>query len=178
MIDLFKNIAIIISFKDFRDEEYFIPKQILKRAGAKIITVSNSTGTALGVEGGEAQVNILLENLKVEDFDAIVFIGGPGALKYLDNEISYKIVKDTVSQNKLLAAICISSVILAKAGVLENKNATVWSSSLDKSAVKTLKENSANYEEKSVVIDGRIITGNGPLAAKEFGEKIVEALTP
>jgi protease I len=172
-----KNIAIVIAFKNFRDEEYFIPKQILGRAGAKITTVSNSIGIAFGVEGGEARVNILLEDLKVEDFDVIIFIGGPGALKYLDNETSYQIVKETVSQNKLLAAICISPVILAKAGVLENKKATVWSNSLDKSAVKILKENGANYEEKSVVVDGNIITGNGPLAAKEFAEEIIKLLT-
>jgi len=66
---------------------------------------------------------------------------------------------------------------LAKAGTLEGKKAAVWSSPLDKSAVKILKENGADYQKDSLVVDGKIITANGPGAAKEFGQKIVEGLT-
>jgi len=177
MINFSKNIAVIIAFRDFRDEEYFIPKQIIKKAGIKIVNVSNSLGKALGAEGGEVTVDVSLEKLKVDNFDGVVFIGGPGALKYLDNEASYLIIKEVVSKNKLLAALCIAPVILARAGVLKNKKATVWSSSLDKSAIRILKENKVEYQEKSVVIEGRIITGSGPMAAKEFGESVVRGLT-
>jgi protease I len=173
-----KKIAIIIAFRDFRDEEYFIPKEVLEKAGAEIKTASTELGTAIGSQGGEAGVDIKLADLNVSDFDAVVFVGGGGAPKYLDNETSYKIAKDAVSQGKVLAAICIAPTILAKAGVLSGKKATVWSSPLDKSAIKILKENNVVYQDESVVVDGRIITANGPGAAEEFGQKIIEALTP
>ena len=81
-----------------------------------------------------------------------------------------------MEKQKILAAICIAPAILAKAGVLEGKNATVWSSVLDKGPIKILEENGANYVEKDVVVDGNIITANGPQAASEFGRKIVEIL--
>jgi protease I len=68
-------------------------------------------------------------------------------------------------------------VILAKAGVLKEKRATVWSSPLDRGPVRILKENGAIYEDKDVVQDGKIITANGPGAAEEFGQKLVEILT-
>lgn len=173
-----KKMAIIIAFRNFRDEEYFIPKQVLKGAGAEIITVSTSLGTAIGADGGEAEVNVLLEDLKPEDFDAVVFIGGPGCLKYLDNKKSYKVIQETISENKVLGAICISSVILAKTGVLEGKKATVWSNPLDKSSIRTLEEKGAVYQAEAVVVDGKIITASGPAAAKEFGETLIEVLTP
>lgn len=173
-----KKVAMIIAFKNFRDAEYFIPKEILEGAGAKIITVSTKLGTAIGADGGDTEVDILLENLNPADFDAIVFIGGPGCLQYLDNENSYKVARETVSQNKVLGSICISPVILAKAGVLKGKKATVWNSPMDKGPVKILKENGAIYEDKDVVVDGKIITANGPDAAEEFGKKLVEVLTP
>jgi len=134
-------------------------------------------GTAIGADGGEVEVDFLLENLKVADFDAIIFVGGPGCLENLDNENSYKITKDAVLQDKVLASICISPVILAKAGVLKGKKATVWNSPFDKSPIKILEENGATYEERTVVRDGKIITANGPDAAEEFGQKIVEVLT-
>jgi protease I len=172
-----KKIAIIISFKDFRDEEYFVPKEILEEAGAEIKTASNQTGQALGADGGEVEINLLIKDLNPTDFDGVVFIGGSGCLGNLDNENSYKVIKETVSQNKVLASICISPIILAKAGVLKGKKATVWSSPMDKGPVKILEENGAIYQDESVVVDGKIITGNGPGAAKEFGEKIIEVLT-
>jgi len=167
----------IIAFRDFRDEEYFIPKLVFQNNGATIRTASTEIGEAVGSQGGTIQIDISLNNLRVSDFDAIVFIGGQGAPKYLDNETSYQIAKNAVSENRILAAICISPTILAKAGVLSGKKATVWSSVLDKSAVKILRENGAIYEDSAVVVDGNIITANGPAAAEEFGEKVSQLLT-
>lgn len=172
-----KKIVMIIAFRDFRDPEYFIPKQILESAGAEIQTASNKTGTAIGVEGGDLEVDLLVSDINPGDFDAVVFIGGPGAPKSLDNEDSYKIVKEAVSQNKLLASICVSPIILAKAGVLQNKRATVWSSPLNRATIITLEENGAIYQQNPVVVDGKIVTANGPDAAKGFGEAIIEVLT-
>ena len=173
-----KKVAMIIAFRDFRDAEYFVPKEILEKGGAKVTTVSTKVGTAIGADGGDTTAELLLENLNPVEFDGIVFIGGPGCLKYLDNESSYRIAKETVEKNKVLGSICIAPVILSKAGVLSGKRATVWSSAMDRGPVKILKENGAIYEDKDVVIDGKIITANGPGAAREFGEKLVEGLTP
>jgi len=171
-----KKIVMVIAFRDFRDAEYFVPREILENAGIEIKTASTKKGIAVGADGGEVNVDLLVSEVRPAEFDAIIFIGGPAALKYLDNEDSYKLIRETVSQEKILASICISPVILAKAGVLEGKKATVWSSVMDKSAIKILEQNKAIYEDKSVVVDGKIITANGPSAAKEFGEKIKEFL--
>jgi protease I len=172
-----KKIVLIVAFRDFKDEEYFIPKEILERAGLEVITTSNSKGTAQGVSGGQVPIDVSLDELKIEDYEGIVFIGGPGALKNLDNQTSYRIAQETIEQDKVLGAICISPVILAKADLLQNKKATVWSSPLDRSPVKILQENGADYQEDDLVVDGKIITGNGPGAAEEFGQAIVRLLT-
>ena len=171
-----KSIVMIIAFRDFRDAEYFVPKEILEEAGAEVKTVSNQKGIAIGADGGEVEVDLLINELNPAEFDGVVFIGGPGAIQYLDNENSYKVAQETVSQNKILASICVSPVILAKAGVLSGKRATVWSSPLDKSPVRILEKNEAIYQEKSVVVDGKIVTANGPAAAEEFAKAIITAL--
>jgi protease I len=172
-----KKIAIIIAFKDFRDEEYFVPRGILEEAGAEIKTASTEKGTAVGADGGQVPVDLLVKDLNPAEFDALVFIGGPGTLKYLDNQDSYKVAKETISQGKVLASICISPVILAKAGVLAGKKATVWSNPMDKSAIKILEDNGAIYQDTPVVVDGKIVTGAGPQAAEEFSEGIKKLLT-
>jgi len=171
-----KKIAMIIAYKDFRDEEYFVPRDVFEDAKAEIKVVSNNSGTAQGADGGDVEIDIKLSDLDVSDFDAIIFIGGPGALTPLDNEESYKIARDTLAQNKILGAICISPTILAKAGVLNGKKVTVWTSPLNKEAENVLEQNGAIYQDEKVVQDGNIITADDPSSAKEFANKIVDAL--
>jgi protease I len=171
-----KKVAMIIAFRDFRDEEYFIPRKTLESAGVQIITVSTSSGKAIGKLGGEAEVDALLEDIEVATYDAILFIGGSGAHKYIDNEVCHRIAREAVENNKILGAICIAPAILAKAGILEGKKATVWSSVMDKSAVKILKELGATYLPDPVVTDGKIVTASGPIAAKKFAQEIIEIL--
>jgi len=172
-----KKIAVIIAFREFRDIEYFIPRNILAGAGAQIVTCSSQKGIAVGADGGEAQVNLIVQEIKVEDYDALVFIGGTGMVKNLDNPDFQRIAREAVEKGKILGAICIAPALLAKAGVLAGKNATVWSNPLDKSAVKILKEEGAKYVAEDIVIDGRIITASGPPVARQFGESIVNLLT-
>lgn len=172
------KILFIIAKQGFRDKEYFIPKEILENAGyvAKTASNANAGEEAIGADNGKAKIDLNINDAKADNFNAIVFIGGPGALENLDNEQSYRIANETISQNKLLAAICVSPAILAKAGVLRNKKATVWSSVFNKSGIETLKNNGAEFVDKNVVQDNNIITANGPLAAKEFGEKIADMI--
>jgi len=171
-----KKAVMIIAFRDFRDAEYFVPKEILEKAGVKVKTASNKLGTAIGADGGETSVDLLVSQINVLDFDAIIFVGGPGCLSALDNEDSYRVAREAVSQNKVLASICISPVILAKSGVLRGKKATVWNDWV-KSQAKILEKEGAIFEEKSVVVDGKIVTANGPQAAEEFAKSILDLLT-
>ena len=172
-----KKIAMVIAFRDFRDIEYFIPRNILAGAGAQIVTVSSQKGTAIGADGGDVQVNLAASEVNVEDFDAVVFIDGSGMAKKLNDESFQKIAKEAAEKGKVLGAICVAPALLAKAGVLQGKKATVWSSPMDKSAVKILKEEGAQYLAEEVVIDEKIVTAVGPPAAKKFGEALVEVLT-
>ncbi|MBI4691876.1 MAG: DJ-1/PfpI family protein [Candidatus Terrybacteria bacterium] len=167
-----KKVVIIIAFRDFQDKEYFGVKEVLEKADIKIITAGAEKGVAIGVYGGEVDIEMNLKDININDYDAMVFIGGGGALKYLDNELSYKIIQETVKAGKVLAAICIAPVILAKAGALKGKRATVWSSQFDKGPIKILQESGAEYVDENAVADGNIVTANGPASANEFGEKI------
>jgi len=171
-----KKAAIIIASENFRDEEYFITKEVLEKRGINVKTVCDKT-KAVGKFGGEAQADILIDDLNVDDFDAIIFAGGQGAVKLLDNELSYNIARKALLVRKILAAICIAPTILAKAGVLKKKKATVWSTDMDKSAIKIIQLNDGIYERKAIVKAGNIITAENAEFAEEFGEAIAEELT-
>lgn len=111
-----KSILMVIAFRDFNDKEYFIPKQYFLSAGAEnVFTASNQMGDAVGADGGKVPVNLLLKDIKVSDFDAVVFVGGPGTSKYLYNEDVYRIASNALSQGKILGAIAEAQVLFKNA---------------------------------------------------------------
>ncbi len=172
-----KKILFILSSKDFRDEEYLIPRDFLESNGFEIVVASDKTGIAIGVYGNDVEIDLLGEDVDVSDFMAIVFVGGAGAIKFLDNAVFYRIINEAKERGILLAAICIAPLILANAGVLNGLKATVWSSKDDKRAVKEIKDKGIFYKEEGVVLDDNIITASGPNQAKLFAKAILEKLT-
>ncbi len=165
------KVAMIIAKSGFRDEEYLQPKEVFESLGFVVDTFSSSKGVAKGMLGATVEVKNTIDELNVDNYDAVVFVGGVGSSEYWENPLAHKIAKETLQKNKVLAAICIAPVTLAKAGVLKGKKATVYSSE-----VSQLKNFGAIYTGKDVESDEKIVTASGPHAAREFGEKIKELL--
>lgn len=173
------GILFIIAGRNFRDIEYFKPREILESIDDVDIKVASNIKAgeiAIGADGGEVKIDLNNNDVVVSDFDLIIFVGGPGAVEFLDNEKSYKIAKEAINAGKKLAAICIAPIILAKAGVLRGKKAVVWHNEMNKEPIKILEENGAIFINKPVVEDDSIITAIGPDAAEEFGARLKDIL--
>lgn len=166
-----KNVLFIIASKNFRDEEFEKPYNILSKI-ANVTIASSSKKDAIGMLGKIVKPNITIEEVNVEKFDAIIFVGGSGAKEYFENKIAHEIARKANEKNKILGAICIAPVILARAGVLNGKKATVWNGEF----VNELENNGAIYTGKEIEIDGNIITANGPNVAEKFGKEIERML--
>jgi protease I len=167
-----KKIVMIIAPQNFRDEELFEPKQILTEKGAEVKVASASLETAGGMLGAEVNPDMLISDIKPDQWDAIILIGGTGSSVYWDDSSIHSMLNEAVKQNKIVGAICIAPVTLANAGILSGKKATVFSSEVQK-----LKDKGAECTGKDVERDGNIITATGPQAAREFGNAIAQALT-
>ncbi|HBF99956.1 MAG TPA: DJ-1 family protein [Firmicutes bacterium] len=167
-----KKVALVIAERQFRDEEYQVPHAILEKAGFDVLTVSTSTKTAVGKLGLKVTPDTLISDLKPEELDALVFIGGGGSEQYFADPLAHRLATTMVSLDKVLGAICIAPVILANAKVLEGKKATVFPD-----GAPILKQNGADYTGREVEVDGKIITGNGPEAAEAFSHSLVKLLS-
>lgn len=170
-----KKILFIIPFRDFRDEEYFVSRKNFESKNFEIKVASNESGVALGADGGEVEIDLEIKNVDIDKFDVLIFIGGPGCLKNLNNSKSHKLIIEANYLGKIIGAICISPIILSEAGILKNKKATVWTSSMDKSPAKFLEEKGVFYQDQDVVVDGNIVTADGPPSAQKFSETIIVA---
>ena len=162
----------IIAPLQFHGTEFQDLKEIFTEGGAKIIVACSTLADANSGSFPQFIVkpDILIQEVQVKDYDAVVFIGGWGCAEYFDNLIIHKIAKQALEQGKILAAIELAPTILANAGLLNGKKATASRSYI-------LKEKGAIYTGKHVERDGNIITGSGPNAATEFGQAIVSTLS-
>jgi protease I len=166
-----KKIVMIIAPQNFRDEELLQPKNILTEKGAEVVVASASLETAKGMLGAEIKPDIMVSEIKPEDWDAIILIGGTGASQYWDDSSVHSLLNEAAKQNKIVGAICIAPVTLANAGILSGKKATVFGSEVQK-----LKDKGAECTGKDVERDGNVITASGPQAANQFGNAIAQAL--
>ena len=165
------TIAMIIAPVDYRDEEYEIPKTVFEKSEVVVKTFSKGGHEAHGMRGGIAQVDGAVGAFSSDEFDAVVFVGGGGAKIYFEDEQTLSIAREMVQKNKIVAAICIAPSILANAGILQGKKVTSFASEHD-----NLRSHGAEVVQDDVVVDGRMITANGPSAAAIFAEEILKAL--
>lgn len=168
-----KNILMVVAPKDFEDVEFYAPKTLLEINGANV-TVASTASTALGLNGTTYNTDIMISNAKATDYDAIVIVGGTGVISSLwDDKDLRNLIKDADKEKKMIAAICAAPPILAGAGLLKNKKATMfpWSD-----GIKELTKNGANYVDQEVVVSGNIVTGRNPDASVAFGLKLCEEL--
>lgn len=165
------KVLLVVANEGYQHIEYGIPKKILIDAEIYVETASDNAIPAIAKDGSTAQVDVTLDKVDPDEYDGIFFIGGPGALEHLDNDWSYRIIRHAAQNGIPLGAICISTRILAKAGILTNRKATGWDG--DGELAELYKEYDVEYVRKNLVIDKNIITAAGPQAAQEFGEQIV-----
>jgi len=154
----------------FEEIEFSTIVDILRRAGIAVTVAGLKEGVINGSHGIRVTPDTLIDKVSADDFDVIVLPGGnPGYVNLGKSEKVLKLVRGMHQRNKYVTAICASPSVLAKAGVIQGKRATIFPGMKD-----TL--TGAHHSEERVVVDGRIITSQGPGTAMEFAIKLVEVL--
>jgi protease I len=158
----------------FRDEELLVPKEKLRKAVVEITIGGLDMNESVGMLGAKAKADILLKDASIDEYDVLVLPGGRGGREYLiDNAVVLTLVKTAYAKGKIIAAICSSCMIPARAGILKGKTATCFTRPED---IEFLKKTGANYSGTGVSVDGNIITATGPSDSEKFADKIIEAL--
>ena len=166
-----KTVLMIIAPDGFNDTEFFDSKEVFENLGADVVVASKGTDEAIGSKGGYAEIDSDYGSLDADDFNAIVFVGGPGTTSFLNDPKAHRLARDAVEYEKVLGAICMAPSILANAGLLEEKRATSTSSEK-----KNLENHGAKFTGKPVECYGKIVTATGPPATKDFAKKIAELM--
>jgi len=166
-----KKAVMIIAQNQFRDEEFLFPKEVLERGGVKVSVASRTLGKASGKLGAQVTPDLMLKDIKADNFDAIIFVGGIGSLDYWDDSLAHGLIKDAFSTGRIVAGICSAVVTLARSGILKDRKATVFPGDQEE-----IVKMGAYYTGAPVEKDANIITASGPQAAVDFGKEILKSL--
>ncbi|MDX2085059.1 MAG: DJ-1/PfpI family protein [Candidatus Melainabacteria bacterium] len=169
-----RRILMVIAPEQFRDEELLVPRHAFEAAGFAVDTVSTRVGEATGMLGAKETIQTTLSQVSPANYCATVVVGGMGSVEHLwENEPLHQLLQAAAAQGQVLAAICLSSAVLAKAGLLQGKQATVWEMP---ESLEALKHAGAIYTGEPVTVDDNRVTANGPEAATAFAEAILARL--
>lgn len=165
-----KKALVIIAQEGFQDVELNGTRDGLINAGFSVTLCGKEARTCVGKFGAREEAIVTMHDVDVSEYDRFAFIGGPGAQKLRDDPEAQELARKIAKSGKVYGAICIAPTILAAAGVLKGRKATVWNND-DKQGV-YIEAFGATYVPKHVVVDGNLVTADGPEAAMEFGKKL------
>ena len=161
----------VVAPERYRDEELFDTRAVLESSGHHVVVASTRSGECPGSRGGHVRPDGLLGAQRASDYDAVVFVGGGGCKLLWHDGDALRLAREAAGAGKVLGAICLAPVILARAGVLEGRSATVAGTE-----AKTIVACGATYAGPGVTVDGRIVTANGPKSSTLFGQRIAGLL--
>lgn len=161
----------VVGSRGFRDEEYFEPRAVFEQAGFEVVTASSREGPVRGSLGGWVRADRFLASVRTADYEAVVFVGGDGAREYLDSRTAWRLAREALERGRVLAAICMAPLILARAGLLRGRRVACWPG-----VQAEVVEAGAVITGDPVAVDERLVTAEGPSSARAFGEAVVRLL--
>ncbi len=172
-----KKIAFLLH-NNFEQAEYEEVNNKLKDKGYETVLITTNKDKEVQAmnqdvnKGDTFTADIFAKDAKVSDYDALVIPGGTvNADTIRGNREAHSIINAINDANKPLAVICHGPWILVNTGIAKGKTLTAYPS------LQTDLENAgATFVDKTVQVDGNLITSRNPDDIDNFVEAIDKAL--
>ena len=145
----------------------------LRRADIPVVAVAvDSTLLIKGATGQTVVADSLLSDIDTGDADWLIVPGGvPGAPNLHASEAVSDMLRAHSAKGGRIASICAGpAIVLAPLGILNGKKATCYPGLGDR-----IEAGGGTYVKEPVVIDGNIITSEGPGTTLKFAGAIISA---
>lgn len=162
--------TVIVYLADgFEEMEAVAPIDLLRRAGAEVITAGVTGAEVTGSHGIRVKTDVEAKKADYKKAEMIVLPGGPGHSKLDESPAVDAAIRFFAENGRWIGAICAAPSLLGKRGLLKGRRATCFPG-YEKYC------EGATMTGEAVETDGKIITAKGAGVATEFGLELVKAL--
>jgi 4-methyl-5(b-hydroxyethyl)-thiazole monophosphate biosynthesis len=166
-----KQTILVPLAEGFEEIETAAIVDVLRRAELHVTLAGLRPGPVLGAHGMAFGTDAELDDVDPEAVLAIVLPGGqPGTDNLMADERILSLCRGLGERKRHTAAICAAPMVLAKAGLLEGRQATSYPS------VRNHLAGAEVLEGPRVVRSGLVLTSQGPGTALEFALALVGEL--
>lgn len=167
-----KKVAVVMT-NLFEDSEFTSPAEAFKEAGHEVIVIEKEKGKTLeGKRGEKVTVDAAIDDVKPEDFDALLIPGGFSPDLLRDDDRFVEFAKAFMDDKKPVFAICHGPQLLITAKALEGRKVTGY-----KSIQVDLEYAKANFvDEEVVVCDEQLVTSRTPADLPAFNRESLALL--
>jgi len=155
----------------YEDLELWYPKIRLTEEGAKTVVAAPEVKVYRGKNGYPVKADISINNVRTNEYDALVIPGGYAPDKLRRYPKVLEITRQIYNENKVVAFICHAGWVPISAKIVKGKKVT---------SVRAIKDDMENagaiWEDKSVVVDGNLISSRTPEDLPDFCRAIIKAL--
>jgi len=163
--------VLVLTENDFEDLELFYPLYRLREEGYVVDVASSSLNVRVGKKGYQIKPDLKYEDVRAEDYAALVIPGGKAPERIRINEKAVEIVRRFLELGKPVAAICHGPQLLISARAVKDRRMTSWIGIRD-----DLIAAGAEYVDAEVVVDGNIITSRMPNDLPAFCRELIKML--
>lgn len=164
------RILLVIAPEDFSERELLALQETFGREGAQMAVVNGTGQPGRGMYGAVVNPQSNFYDIDSRDFDAIIFIGGPGAAVYSHNRRALQLAREFNAAGKPVAALDVAPSILANADILHGRRATARPT--ERNIINVM----GTYTGAPVEVDGNIITASSSVNAAELAAAVIAAL--
>jgi protease I len=155
-----EDVEFLYPYYRFQEEEYKVE-----------VVASKAKETYIGKHGVPMRSDLSPEEVKIEDYDALIIPGGRAPDKMRVNKGLVNMVRDAYEKGKVIAAICHGPQMLIEADLLRGKKATCW-----KSVITDLKNAGATFVDAPAVVDAKLVTSRSPEDLPKFCQETIRLL--
>jgi SagB-type dehydrogenase family enzyme len=166
-----KKVMIIVPSQRFDDMEFFGIQETCQISGVQSDTASSVTGELKSQQRNTISATKLIRDINVDDYDAFVFIGGPGVREYFEDQNVLRLVRSANQKKKILAAIYNAPGIFAAADIIRGKTVAAFISQR-----RDIVSAGAEWKHTDLEISDNIITTANPEAARRVGAAVLNTL--
>ncbi|MCS7229329.1 MAG: type 1 glutamine amidotransferase domain-containing protein [Candidatus Kryptonium sp.] len=168
-----KGKKVVIFVEDLVEEiELLYPKYRLIEEGAEVKIAGPEVKIFKGKNGYPIKSDIKFDEVKVDDFDALIIPGGYAPDRIRRNNVAIELTRKFFESGKIVAFICHAGWVPISAGILRNKKVTGFFSIRD-----DLVNAGAKYVDSEVIIDGNLISSRMPDDLPAFCKAIISVLS-